>query len=58
MNDAMGVEGVLDHLMFHKAMIDEDDRAEKIDRYLSILEPKAMQHIFDGPIGPFTIECS
>lgn len=30
-------EGVLGHLLFHKAMIDEGSGAEKIDRYLSIL---------------------
>jgi segregation and condensation protein A len=33
-----GAEKVLEHLMFHKAMIDEDDRAVKIDHYLSVLE--------------------
>ncbi|WP_400208477.1 chromosome segregation protein ScpA [Candidatus Methanomassiliicoccus intestinalis] len=33
-----GTEGVLQHLLFHKAMIDEHDGAEKIDYYLSILE--------------------
>lgn len=30
-------EGVLGHLMFHKAMIDDGSGAEKIDRYLTIL---------------------
>ncbi|MBI0582836.1 MAG: chromosome segregation protein ScpA [Methanomassiliicoccus sp.] len=30
-------EGVLSHLLFHKAMIDEDAGAEKIDRYLNVL---------------------
>ncbi len=30
-------EGVLEHLMFHKAMIDEGAGAEKIDRYLTVL---------------------
>lgn len=30
-------EGVLEHLLFHKAMIDEDAGAEKIDRYLTVL---------------------
>lgn len=33
-----GAEKVLEHLMFHKAMIDEDDQAVKIDHYLSVLE--------------------
>lgn len=32
-----GAEGVLQHLMFHKAMIDEADDAEKIDHYLNVL---------------------
>ncbi|NLI74014.1 MAG: chromosome segregation protein ScpA [Euryarchaeota archaeon] len=32
-----GAEKVLEHLMFHKAIIDENDRAIKIDHYLSIL---------------------
>jgi|ADurb_Met_02_Slu_FD_contig_21_1959798_length_1818_multi_14_in_0_out_0_3 segregation and condensation protein A len=30
-------EGVLGHLLFHKAMIDESKGSEKIDRYLSVL---------------------
>jgi len=30
-------EGVLGHLLFHKAMIDDDAGSEKIDHYLSIL---------------------
>ena len=30
-------EGVLGHLLFHKAMIDESTGSEKIDRYLSVL---------------------
>jgi segregation and condensation protein A len=30
-------EGVLEHLLFHKAMIDEDTSADKIDRYLTVL---------------------
>lgn len=33
-----GAEGVLQHLLFHKAMIDEDNGSEKIDNYLRILE--------------------
>ena len=33
-----GTEGVLQHLLFHKAMIDEDNGSEKIDNYLRILE--------------------
>lgn len=33
-----GAEKVLEHLMFHKAMIDEDDQAVKIDHYVSVLE--------------------
>jgi len=30
-------EGVLSHLLFHKAMIDDNSGTEKIDRYLAIL---------------------
>ncbi len=41
-----GAEKVLEHLMFHKAMIDEDDRAAKIDHYLSVLEES------EGRIAP------
>lgn len=33
-----GTEGVLQHLLFHKAMIDENNGSEKIDNYLRILE--------------------
>ncbi len=33
-----GTDGVLQHLLFHKAMIDEDNGSEKIDNYLRILE--------------------
>jgi segregation and condensation protein A len=36
--ECVGVEGVLGHLMFHKAMIDEDNRSLKIDHYLTVLE--------------------
>jgi segregation and condensation protein A len=31
-------ENVLGHLLFHKSIIDEGDRAEKIDRYLRLLD--------------------
>jgi segregation and condensation protein A len=31
------LEGVLNHLMFHKAIIYEEDRARKIDQYLDVL---------------------
>jgi len=41
-----GAERVLEHLMFHKAMIDEDDKAVKIDHYLSVLEDN------EGRIAP------
>ncbi len=37
MIECSSVEPVLDHLLFHKAIIDEGERAEKIDRYLGIL---------------------
>jgi len=46
MSECIGVEEVLDHLMFHKAMIDEGDRAEKIDRYLCILTEHNREQIF------------
>jgi segregation and condensation protein A len=32
------LEGVLGHLMFHKALIDETDRHQKLDRYLSLAQ--------------------
>lgn len=37
MIECASVEPVLSHLLFHKAIIDEGERAEKIDRYLDIL---------------------
>ncbi len=37
MNQGIGTDGVLSHLMFHKAMIGEEDDGTKIDRYLRIL---------------------
>jgi len=46
MTGCTAVEGVLQHLMFHKAMIDEDDRAAKIDHYLAVLEEA------DGQLAP------
>jgi len=33
-----GLEGVMNHLLFHKAIIYEEDSARKIDRYLEVLE--------------------
>jgi segregation and condensation protein A len=55
------LEGVLGHLMFHKALIDESDRHQKLDRYLSLAQTyeqgeqaapkdpvdKALQMVFD-----------
>lgn len=46
MTGCTAVEGVLEHLMFHKAMIDEGDRAAKIDHYLAVLEER------DGQLAP------
>lgn len=46
MTGCTAVEGVLQHLMFHKAMIDEGDRAVKIDHYLTVLEER------DGQFSP------
>ncbi len=37
MMECAAAEGVLGHLLFHKAMIDEDAGAENIDRYLNVL---------------------
>ena len=45
MNQSIGTEGVLSHLMFHKAMIDEEDDGAKIDRYLRLLGD-AQAHIY------------
>jgi segregation and condensation protein A len=36
-------DGVLTHLLFHKAMIDEDIGSEKIDRYLNVLKESRSQ---------------
>jgi segregation and condensation protein A len=38
MIECAAVEPVLDHLLFHKAIVDEGERAKKIDRYLDILQ--------------------
>ncbi|MEI6795797.1 MAG: hypothetical protein WCK39_02940 [Methanomassiliicoccales archaeon] len=38
MMQAASAENVLGHLLFHKSIIDEGDRAEKIDRYLRLLD--------------------
>lgn len=43
MMECAAAEGVLGHLLFHKAMIDEDAGAEKIDRYLSVLRESGSQ---------------
>ncbi len=45
MNHSIGTEGVLSHLMFHKAMIDEEDDGAKIDRYLRLLSD-AQAHVY------------
>lgn len=50
MTGCTAVEGVLQHLMFHKAMIDEDDRAEKIDHYLSVLQEREAQVAPQDPL--------
>ena len=42
---------VLDHLMFHKAIIDEGTGSEKIDRYLGLLR-SGRGETADGPVGP------
>ena len=43
------VEAVLEHLLFHKAIIDEGDRTEKIDRYLTILDQKDEGEVMYDP---------
>lgn len=44
------VEAVLEHLLFHKAIIDEGARAEKIDRYLTILEREQEGEMMKDPL--------
>jgi segregation and condensation protein A len=44
-------ENVLGHLMFHRSIIDEGDRAEKIDRYLRMLD-EAARHEGAGAADP------
>ena len=48
------LEGVLGHLMFHKALIDESDRHQKLDRYLSLAAsvPAGRPGGAAGPGGP------
>ncbi len=43
-------EGVLEHLLFHKAMIDEGAGAEKIDRYLTVLHETGSQVLQRDPL--------
>jgi segregation and condensation protein A len=43
-------EGVLEHLLFHKAMIDEGDGSEKIDRYLTVLRETGSQVLQRDPL--------
>lgn len=43
-------EGVLEHLLFHKAMIDEEAGAEKIDRYLTVLRVTGSQVLQRDPL--------
>ncbi len=43
MMECAAAEGVLGHLLFHKAMIDEDAGAENIDRYLNVLRESKSQ---------------
>ncbi|QLH74731.1 MAG: hypothetical protein HPY73_04240 [Methanomassiliicoccales archaeon] len=37
MNEVKSSEAVLSHLLFHRAIIDEGDRSEKIERYMELL---------------------
>jgi segregation and condensation protein A len=48
--ECAATEGVLGHLLFHKAMIDEDAGAEKIDRYLSVLRESKSQDSLRDPL--------
>jgi segregation and condensation protein A len=41
--ECAAAEGVLGHLLFHKAMIDEDAGSEKIDHYLNVLKESRSQ---------------
>jgi segregation and condensation protein A len=43
MMEYAAADGVLTHLLFHKAMIDEDIGSEKIDRYLNVLKESRSQ---------------
>lgn len=43
-------EGVLGHLLFHKAMIEEDAGAEKIDRYLTVLHKTGTKVLQRDPL--------
>ncbi|NYT11128.1 MAG: hypothetical protein GKC03_01080 [Methanomassiliicoccales archaeon] len=42
------LERVLDHLMFHKAIIYEEDRARKIDQYLDVLNKSEENDYFSS----------
>ncbi len=44
-------EAVLNHLLFHKSLISEDDDSERIDRYLHMVEEidKGMHIVVDDP---------
>jgi len=38
MSEVTGSEAVLSHLLFHRAIIDEGDRSEKIEKYMELLK--------------------
>ncbi|MCG7844885.1 MAG: segregation/condensation protein A [Methanomassiliicoccales archaeon] len=48
MIEAGSLDNVLGHLMFHKALIDEGRGAEKIDRYLELLDSAKDEHQLAG----------
>jgi segregation and condensation protein A len=43
-------EGVLEHLLFHKAMIDDDAGSDKVDRYLKVLGDTGSQVLQRDPL--------
>ncbi len=48
MIEVASLDNVLEHLMFHKALIDEERGGEKIDRYLELLRSSEGEHQYAG----------
>ena len=45
-----GIEGVEQHLLFHKALIDDRVGSEKIDRYISVLKESGPRETMNDPV--------